>query len=90
MDCYSMKKVKIIVNTRELIVEKKYQTLSYYEIVDLAGFKRAAMKKGIGEVLYTITYSRGILEKPEGSLTRHDTVAMKNGMIINVSLTNNG
>ncbi|MCC6579753.1 MAG: multiubiquitin domain-containing protein [Phycisphaeraceae bacterium] len=67
-------KVKIFVNTREKFVHSR--TLSYMEVV------RLAYPDGpIGELhVYTVTYSNGPHQNPEGALVSGSSVHIKNGM----------
>ncbi len=37
--------------------------------------------------VYTVTYKRGLGNKPEGTLVEGDTVKVKEGMIFNVART---
>jgi len=75
------KAIEIIVNGRSKTVTKK--ELSFDEIVALAD------NLPTGEnVIYTVTYRRGNGNKPEGSITKGETVKIKDGEIFNVTATN--
>jgi hypothetical protein len=71
----------IIVNANEKIVEKN--TLSFDDLVALA-FN--PLPNG-DNVEITITYRKGPLASPKGSLIAGKTVEIKNGMIFNVKAT---
>lgn len=79
---HEKKAVTIIVNGRSRSVPK--DELSFAEVVVLA-FDNPPTGENV-EI--TITYTRGHGQKPEGSLTRGQTVKVKEGMIFNVSATN--
>ena len=42
-----------------------------------------------GNIIFTITFKRGHGDKPEGILVEGDTVKLKDGMIFNVTRTDN-
>lgn len=71
----------IKVNTRDK--EWKAPTVTYNEVVALAELPNAENR------VYTITYAHGSLIQPEGSLVQGQDVTVIDGMIFNVSLTNN-
>jgi hypothetical protein len=73
------KDITIIVNGREKVVTKK--ELSFEEIVALA------FDNSDPNTIYTITYSKGMDNKPQGELAAGQTVKIKKGMIFNVSPT---
>jgi hypothetical protein len=74
--------VKIIVNTREKEWEEK--TISYEQVVVLAFGSYSTEEKAV----YTVDYSKGPKENPEGSLVKGQSVEVKEGMIFNVKHTN--
>ena len=75
------KEISIIVNGREKTVSTK--ELSFQDVVDLA-FEDPPT----GEfICFTITFTRGDGNKPEGTLVKGDTLKVKKGMIINVTST---
>jgi len=71
----------IIVNTREKVWGGK--EITYQEVVELA----FGSYTDDPLVVYTITYSRGHGDKPEGSLVKGASVKVKKGMIFNVTKT---
>lgn len=76
-----MKQITIYVNTRERVVDKG--ELTFNEVIALA----YENPKTGPLVTYTITYRRGHGNKPEGTLGEHETLKVKEGMIINVTCT---
>lgn len=76
------KETTIVVNGRQKTVTLK--TLTFDEVVALA-FDNPPTGEN---VLFTITYQRGMGNKPEGSLTAGEDVKVKEGMIFNVTSTN--
>lgn len=76
------KETTIVVNGRQKTVASK--TLTFDEVVALA-FDNPPTGEN---VLFTITYQRGMGNKPEGSLTVGEEVKVKEGMIFNVTSTN--
>jgi hypothetical protein len=75
------KNFKLIVNTREKTWDK--ETISYKEAVILA----FGTYSDDPNTTYTVDYSKGPKENPEGSLTKGQSVEVKNGMIFNVTET---
>ncbi len=75
------KTVNIIINGRPRTVEK--ERLSFDEIVQLAypGDPRAET------TVFTVGYSKGEENKPNGTLVAGDSVKVKEGMVFNVSRT---
>lgn len=71
----------IVVNGREKTVTGK--ELSFAQLVALA-FDTPPTGENI---VFTITYRRGLGEKPEGSLVEGESVKIKKGMIFNVTAT---
>lgn len=71
------KDLKIIVNTREKDWDK--EKISYDEVIVLAF---GSVEEG---TTYTIDYSDGPKENPEGSLTKGESVHVKDRMIFNVT-----
>lgn len=71
----------IIINGREKQVHEK--ELSFSQIVALA-FDNPPTGENI---VFTITYRRGLGNKPEGTLIEGETVKIKDGMIFNVTAT---
>ncbi|MDD5068635.1 MAG: multiubiquitin domain-containing protein [Candidatus Pacebacteria bacterium] len=76
------KEVKIIVNTREKVWNKK--EISYEEVVVLAFGSHSQDEN----VVYTVTFSKGPDGHREGSLVKGESVKVKDGMIFNVTQTN--
>jgi hypothetical protein len=74
--------ISIIVNGRPKKVNKK--CLSFDEIVSLA-FDPVPVGPNIS---FTITYRRGPVSNPEGTMQPGTTIMIKNGMIFDVSATN--
>ncbi|MFN7462163.1 MAG: multiubiquitin domain-containing protein [Akkermansiaceae bacterium] len=72
----------IIVNTREKTVSQT--EITFGEIIALAYDKPPSGPN----VLFTITYRRGMGNKPEGTMVETDApLKIKDGMIFNVSAT---
>lgn len=69
---------KVIINGREKTVEKSL--LNYREVVLLA-FPDAVFDD---KTVYTVTYSEGPRENPEGSMVEGQSVKLKNRMVFNV------
>ncbi len=80
-DHQKVKKVTIVVNARQVEVEKG--ELTFDEVVGLAYDNPATGEN----ILFTVSYFKGHGEKPEGSMVQGDTVKAKEGMVINVSQT---
>lgn len=76
------KEFLIIVNSREKVWKEK--KISFEQVVVLA-FESISNDPN---VIYTITYKRGIGNKPEGSMINGEFVNVKEGMIFNVTQTN--
>lgn len=76
------KEVTIIVNAQQKVVT--VSELSYDALVKLA-FDTPPTG---GNVLFSVTYRRGQGNKPEGSLSQGEVVKIKEGMIFNVTPTN--
>ena len=75
------KEITIVVNGREKKVEKG--ELTFDQLVALAFDDPPT-----GEfICFTITYRRGQGNKPEGTLAEGETVRVKEGMIVNVIVT---
>ena len=83
MENQKNKKVTIIVNTREKEWDKK-EEISYEEIIVLT----YGSYTDNDTTIYTVTYKKGIDSKKEGSLTKGESVKVKDGMIFNVTQTN--
>jgi hypothetical protein len=75
------KQFEVVVNGKPRTVSQR--ELSYAQVVDLA-FPGAT---NTAQTIYTVTYKRGEGNKPEGSLTDGDFVKVKDGMIFNVTAT---
>jgi hypothetical protein len=75
------KTVTIIVNGQEKTVEKV--ELSFDDVVELA-FDPVPSGPN---VMITVTYRRGLGDKPEGTLTEGESVKVKEGMIFDVTAT---
>lgn len=76
------KEYTIIVNTREKVWNEK--EISYDQVVILA----FGSYSDDPNIAYTVTFSKGEQPKHEGSLTKGDSVRVKDGMIFNVTQTN--
>jgi hypothetical protein len=74
------KEFTIIVNARQKPWNKK--EISFDELVNLA-FGTPNYDNSV----YTVTYQKGEDKKPKGSLTRGDSVHVKDGMIFDVIRT---
>lgn len=77
-----VKEYSIIVNSRDKIWNKK--KISYEEVVVLA-FETYIDN---GDMIYTITFSKGNNSNQEGSLVKDGITKVKDGMIFNVTQTN--
>ena len=75
------RKITIIVNGRPKEVTQT--RLSFLEVVRLA-FPDAVINE---TTAYTVTFKRGPVERPEGSLVEGESVRLKNGMVFNVTAT---
>jgi|GEM_PF-67413 len=75
------KKYEIVVNGRPKVVFVK--ELSFIDIVKLA-FDEVISN---GCKIYTITFKKGVDQKPEGSLVEGDVIKIKKGVIFNVTAT---
>lgn len=75
------KQLAIIVNGREKIWNEK--NISFEQVVILAFGSYVENQNRV----FTITYKRGVANKPEGTMDRGDTVKVKNKMIFNVTAT---
>lgn len=75
------KESTIIVNAREKIWLEK--NISFEQVVVLA----YGIFKENGNTSYTVTYSRGEGNKPEGSMVNGDIIKIKDKMIFNVTAT---
>lgn len=75
------KEFEIIVNGRLKVVTAK--KLSFLEVVKLA-FSDVISN---GRTIYTMTFKRGVGNRPEGSLVEGDEIRIKSGVIFNVSAT---
>jgi hypothetical protein len=73
--------VTIFVNTREQKV--KGPAVTYERVVQFYDGPRIEGP----DVEYTVTYRRGPAQNPEGTLYAHQSVAIINGMIFNVTPT---
>ncbi|WP_319231082.1 multiubiquitin domain-containing protein [Draconibacterium orientale] len=71
----------IIVNGREK--EWNDKTISFEQVVILA----FGTYQNNGRTAYTVTYTRGNNDKPQGSMVAGDTVKVKQKMIFNVTAT---
>ena len=77
------KSVTIIVNTLPKVWNEK--KISYQEVIVLAFGTYIDDPK----IIYTVEYFKGEKEQHEGSLTKGESVNVKDGMIFNVSKTDN-
>lgn len=75
--------MKIIVNCKEKETEK--ESLSYRQVV---GFAKNNLVARVNSIIWTVTYTKGIISHPEGSLTPNEIVPIKEGMRFNVAHTN--
>lgn len=73
----------IIVNTRPIIYNEK--EISFRQVVELA-FPGTQF---IPQIVYTVTYSKGIDKKPKGTLVDNESVHVKEGMVFDVDRTDN-
>jgi hypothetical protein len=71
----------IIVNGRQKVVTEK--EISFAKIVALA-FDNPPTGENI---IFTVTYRKGEVDKQEGTLVTGETVKIKDGMIFNVTAT---
>jgi hypothetical protein len=79
----SLEKIEcVIVNAREKPWQK--DTISFDEVVKLA----YGQVSNNPNIIYTITYKRGVPSKPEGSMIKGEVISVKNKMIFNVTPTN--
>jgi hypothetical protein len=78
---HEKKSITIIINGSEFSVPK--EELSFTELVAFAFENPPTGPK----VIFTITYRRGHGDKPEGTLRPGETVKVKEGMIFNVTPT---
>lgn len=79
--CTDIREITIIVNGRPR--EVKQTQMSFVEIVKLA-FPEAVFNE---ITVYTVTFKRGPVDRPEGSLVDGESIHLKNGMVFNVSAT---
>ncbi len=77
---HDKKHVTIVINARPHEVSK--DELSFDEVVALSGLPHD------DNTIFTITYSRGHGNKPQGQLVAGEAVRVKDGMIFNVTPTN--
>lgn len=75
------KDLYIIVNGRDKDWNEK--TISFEQVVILA----FGTYQNNGRTAYTVTYTRGNNDKPQGSMVAGDIVKVKHKMIFNVSAT---
>jgi hypothetical protein len=73
--------IEIIVNAQPHLVHT--ERLTFEEVVRLA-FSDAVFSD---QIVYTVTYKRGPLQNPEGSLVAGEAVFIKIGMIFNAKRT---
>ncbi len=71
----------LIVNGREK--EWNDKTISFEQVVELA----FGTIQNNGRTVYTVTYTRGNNDKPQGSMVSGDVVKVKHKMIFNVTAT---
>ena len=71
----------IIVNGREK--EWNDKTISFEQVVILA----FGTYQNNGRTAYTVTYTRGNNDKPQGSMVAGDVIKVKHKMIFNVTAT---
>lgn len=76
------KQVVIYVNAQEK--EWKEKTISFEQVVVLAF---GVQPENAGQT-YTVTYKKGIDKKPEGSLTKGESIHVKDQMRFNVTPAN--
>jgi hypothetical protein len=77
------KEVVILVNTRPISYNE--EEITFRQIVNLA-FPGAQF---IPQIVYTVTYSKGIDKKPKGSLVDDESINVKNKMVFDVDRTDN-
>lgn len=75
------KQIKIVINGTLVDVEDR--DLTFDEVVRLA-FPNF---EGTENTIFTVAYSRGQGNKPEGTLVGGETLKLKKGMILNVAHT---
>lgn len=75
------KDLVIIINGREK--EWNEKTISFEQVVILA----FGTYQNNGRTAYTVTYTRGNNDKPQGSMVAGDIVKVKHKMIFNVTAT---
>lgn len=73
------KDVTVIVNGRPKVVTAK--ELSFADVVALSGLPTGP------NFVFTVTYTRGEAQKPQGTMVEGDKVKVKDGMIFNVTAT---
>jgi hypothetical protein len=74
--------ITIIVNGQKKVIHKK--TVSYDDVVNLAYDNNPPTGPNI---VFAVTYKRGVDSKPEGTLLANESVRVKGGMIFNVTST---
>ena len=72
----------VIINARDKAWNKN--EISFEDVVKL---QFGAISNN-PNVIYTVTYKRGVPSKPEGSMVRGEVISVKNKMIFNVTQTN--
>lgn len=75
------KEYQITVNGRPHTVKGK--EISYDQLVLLS----CGSAPQDPNAIFTITYKRGVGEKPEGTMSKGDSVKLKEGMVFNVTAT---
>jgi len=80
-DGHAAKVTDIVVNGQKKEFAEK--EISYREVVELA-FENPW---GNPNVIYTVTYTRGHDDKPQGTLVDGQSVKVKKGMVFNVTRT---
>jgi len=78
---HDAKSTEIVVNGQKKEVAEK--EISYRDVVELA-FENPW---GNPNVIYTVTYTRGDDDKPQGTLVDGQSVKVKKGMVFNVTRT---
>lgn len=76
------KEYAIVVNSRNKVWTEKL--ISYEQVVVLA-FGEISKDKN---VIYTVTFTKGANDRPNGTLVKGDSVNVKNEMKFNVTQTN--
>lgn len=76
--------MKIIINAKEF--ETSYPNLSFQDILGLA----FPNKSEVEQIIHTVVYRKGIIEKPEGIMNPSESVPVKEGMIFTVADCSNG